>query len=402
MNLKYIIKFCKTCLYKDINPIPISFNKEGICTGCIYSIKKSKVDWKQREINFINLIKEYKNKYEYDCILPVGGGKDSYFAAHIAKKYNLKALMVTYYSNRYLEEGKYNLFRMKELFGFDHIIFTPPEEVLIKMHRIGLKKMGDQNMHNHIGIDTYPNIIAVQKKVPLIIWGEQGFTEMGGMHSINDYVEYTKKYRLEHAQHGYDWYDFLNIEDEYLIEKDIECYKYPEENLTKEINLRGIYLSNYFFYDGNYNYKLSKENYNWKEKENGFDRTYRSFSNVDDMHENGVHDYLKFIKFGYGRGTDHANYDVRLNKISRAEGIRLVLKYDHITPEDDLNNWCKYVGMEKDEFYFHADKFRDPRIWTKKNGYWYKTDIDGEIRKYHKISDGKKFHNLKNYADIKQ
>ena len=24
-------------------------------------------------------------------------------------------------------------------------------------------------------------------------------------------------------------------------------------------------------------------------------------SNLDDMHENGVHDYLKFVKFGYGR-----------------------------------------------------------------------------------------------------
>ena len=41
--------------------------------------------------------------------------------------------------------------------------------------------------------------------------------------------------------------------------------------------------------------------------------------------------------------------------------------------------------MSKDEFYFHADKFRDPRVWSKKNGYWYKTDIDNKERKYHKI-----------------
>ena len=393
--------FCKTCFYKDVNPIPISFNSEGICTGCLYSSKKNNVDWQKREENFISLVESYKNKFEYDCIVPVGGGKDSYFAAHIAKKYNLKALMVTYYSNRYLEEGKYNLFRMKELFGFDHIIFTPPENTLIKMHRIGLKKMGDQNMHNHMGIDTYPNIVAVQKKIPLIIWGEQGFTEMGGMHSINDFVEYTKKYRLEHAQHGYDWFDFLNIEDEYLSEKDLECYKYPEEALTTKIDLRGIYLSNYFFYDGNFNYKLAKEKYGWKEKANAFDRTFRTFSNVDDMHENGVHDYLKFIKFGYGRGTDHANYDVRLKKISREEGVKIVLKYDHAIPNDDLDAWCKYVSMEKEEFYFHADKFRHPLIWSKKNGYWWKIDIDGSLRKYEKISEEKKFNNLINYADIK-
>ena len=324
------MKFCKTCLYKDINPMPISCNKEGICTGCLYSKKKYLVNWDEREKLFLNLIDQYRGKFEYDCILPVGGGKDSYFAAHLMKKYEINPLMVSYYSNRYLKEGDYNLARMKELFGFDHIIYSPKEETLIKMHRIGLKKMGDQNMHNHMGIDTYPNIISVEKKIPLIIWGEQGFTEMGGMHSINDFVEYTKKYRLEHAQHGYDWYDFINIKDEKLEKEELSCYIYPDEKLTSEIDLRGIYLSNYFFYDGNHNYNIAKKFYNWKEKIGGFDRTYRTFSNVDDMHENGVHDYLKFIKFGYGRGTDHANYDVRLGLISREEGIRLVLKYDQL------------------------------------------------------------------------
>lgn len=381
------MKFCKTCLYKNVNPIPISFDKEGVCTGCLYAKKKATVDWNEREKLFIELIDHYRGKGEYDCILPVGGGKDSYFAAHIMKKYEVKALMVSYYSNRYLDEGNYNLNRMKELFGFDHIIYTPKEETLIKMHRIGLKKMGDQNMHNHMGIDTYPNIIAVEKKIPLIIWGEQGFTEMGGMHSINDFVEYTKKYRLEHAQHGFDWYDFLNFKDEKLEKEELSCYIYPDEHLTSEINLRGIYLSNYFFYDGNHNYNIAKKLYNWKEKIDGFDRTYRTFSNVDDMHENGIHDYLKFIKFGYGRGTDHANYDVRLGIISREEGVRLVLKYDHVTPLNDLEGWCNYVKMTKEEFYFHANKFRDPRVWSIKEGYWIKTDIDGKIRKYHKAKN---------------
>jgi len=377
------MKYCKKCLFKEINPIPISFNKYGICTGCLYSEKKYKVNWKEREQKFIELLKNYVGKSEFDCIVPVSGGKDSYFAAHVAKKYNLNALLVTYYSNRYLDEGNFNLFRMKKIFNFEHIIYTPAEETLIKMHRIGLKKMGDQNMHNHMGIDTYPNIIAVEKKIPLILWGDQGFTEQGGMHSINDFVEYTSKYRLEHAQHGYDWYDFLNIKGEDLNKSELFPYIYPNENEIKEIGVRGIYLSNYFFYDGNENYKISKEKYGWKEVEKPFDRTFRNFSNVDDMHENGVHDYLKFIKFGFGRGTDHANYDIRLNLISREEGIKLVLKYDHVTPKDDLIKWCKYVKMEKDEFYYHANKFRDNRVWSIKNGFYCKIDIDGEIRQYH-------------------
>ena len=380
------MNFCKTCLFQEINPIPISFNKEGVCTGCLYSLGKEKVNWSKREQLFIELINNYKNKNKYDCIVPVSGGKDSYFAAHLTKKYNLKTLLVTYHSRRYLEDGEYNLKRMKELFGFNHIIYSPPEETLIKMHRIGLKKMGDNNMHNHMGITTFPNKIAVKYKVPLILWGDQGFTEQGGMHSINDFVEYTSKYRLEHDQHGYDWHDFLGIKGEELTKEDLETYIYPDEKDLREIGVRGIYLSNYFFYDGNVNYKISKEKYNWKEASKPFDRTFRKFSNVDDMHENGVHDYLKFIKFGFGRGTDHANYEVRLKKISKNEGIKLVLKYDHVTPSD-LKEWCEYVNMTIDEFYYHADKFRDPRVWSKKDGYWIKKDVDGKIRPYHKVRD---------------
>ena len=63
-----------------------------------------------------------------------------------------------------------------------------------------------------------------------------------------------------------------------------------------------------------------------------FERTYRRMSNLDDMHENGIHDYLKFIKFGYGRGTDHSCKDVRAGLMSRDEAIEMVERYDHVKP----------------------------------------------------------------------
>ena len=107
--------------------------------------------------------------------------------------------------------------------------------------------------------------------------------------------------------------------------------------------------------NGNFNYKIAKENYGWKERSKPFDRTFRTFSNVDDMHENGIHDYLKFIKFGFGRGTDHANYEVRLNNITKEEGIKLVLKYDHIKPSD-LSGWCDYVKMTEGFGLLHMPK----------------------------------------------
>jgi hypothetical protein len=105
-----------------------------------------------------------------------------------------------------------------------------------------------------------------------------------------------------------------------------------------------------------------------------FERTYRRASNLDDMHENGAHDYLKFIKFGYGRCTDHASKDVRLGLMDRREAVALVRKHDAVRPSD-IARWCEYVGMSQEEFDAIADTFRDPRVWWMADGGWRKQDI---------------------------
>ena len=82
------------------------------------------------------------------------------------------------------------------------------------------------------------------------------------------------------------------------------------------------FISNYFKWEANDHFELVKKKYGFKVPDYSFERTYRNFSNLDDIHENGMHDYLKFIKFGYGRATDHASKDIRANKITRENGIR--------------------------------------------------------------------------------
>ena len=86
------------------------------------------------------------------------------------------------------------------------------------------------------------------------------------------------------------------------------------------------------------------------------------------MHENGIHDYLKFIKFGYGRGTDHSCKDIRAGLMTREEGIEMVRHYDHVKPRRDLERWLDYVGMNEEEFDAIADTFRDPRVWGSDDG----------------------------------
>ena len=42
------------------------------------------------------------------------------------------------------------------------------------------------------------------------------------------------------------------------------------------------------------------------------------------FHSAGIHDYLKFLKVGYGKITDHACREIRLRRMTREEGIDLV------------------------------------------------------------------------------
>jgi N-acetyl sugar amidotransferase len=383
------MKYCCKCVYPASSAVPLAFDEEGVCSGCKTAGQRIEVDWDRRRKLFERLIEEYRSKdgSNYDCIIPVSGGKDSYWQIHIIKSYGLNPLLVTYHGNNYTPAGMKNLLNMREVFNCDHVFFTPSIEVLKTMNRLGQIIMGDMNWHAHAGIFTYPIKVAVQQKVPLMIWGEHGFMDLGGMHSYNDLVEFTYRYRHEHCLRGYEWTEFIdaaNKHGEKLEKKDMFTWMYPSDEEIEDVGVRGIYISNFFKWDANNHGPLMIEKYGFQEAEEPFERTYRTMSNLDDMHENGIHDYMKFIKFGYGRASDHVCKDIRSGGMTRIEGINIVKKMDPIKSKD-LYRWLDYVGWSEEKFDYIADKFRDPRVWWIKNGEWWKDNIDGNASSFGKV-----------------
>ena len=386
------VQYCSRCVYPAVTATPLTFDENGLCSGCRVAGQKEKIDWDARGKMLHELAGEYRSESNYDILIPVSGGKDSYYQTHVAvHELGLKPLLVTYHGNNYLPEGEENLLRMRHVFDCDHIIVGPGIDALIKMNRLGFKVQGDMNWHNHCGIFTAPIQVAVRYKVPLMMWGEHGFMDLGGMYSYNDFVEFTAKYRLEHSLRGYDWHDFTDegLEKlghpewkEGLSARDLLWAQYPSDEELDEVGVRGIYLSNFWPWDANEHVKLVMEKYDWKPARQPFERTYRMMSNLDDMHENGIHDYLKFIKLGYGRGTDHSCKDIRAGLMTREHGVEMVRKYDHVKPRRDLERWLNYVNMSEAEFDAICDTFRDPRVWRVENGQWVKDTIWGEPTVY--------------------
>lgn len=386
------MRYCTECVYPSAAATPLTFDDNGVCSGCRVSKQGHQIDWSARWKELQELVGEYRGKHRYDILIPVSGGKDSYFQTHIAtKELGLKALLVTYHGNNYLPEGERNLLRMREVFDVDHIIVRPSVPTLIKMNRLGLRLQGDMNWHAHCGIFTTPIQIALQQQTPLMLWGEHGFMNLAGMFSFQDYPEFTAKYRLEHALRGFDWHDFTDAGldkrgrpeiKEGLTERDLRWAMYPTDDEIDASETRGIYLGNYVDWDGTKNAALMQRLYGWEAAERAFERTYRKVSNLDDMHENGIHDYLKFIKFGYGRATDHACKDIRSGVMTRSEGIQKVREYDAVKPRWDLERWLTYVSMSEAEFDATCDTFRDPRVWSIVDGEWVKENIWGGTSAY--------------------
>jgi N-acetyl sugar amidotransferase len=370
------IAFCKRCVYPNVAATPLAIDDEGICTGCRTHEEQERVDWKEREQWFRELCDEYRNPTgsNYDCLIPVSGGKDSFYQIHLLKKvYGMNPLLVTYNENNETEVGKRNIQRMKEAFGCDYINVTASIDAIKKMNRVGFTMCGDPDMHCHMGINAVPIQMAVKFGIPLIIWGEHGFMNLGGMHSYKDMVEYTARYRKEHLLRGFDWYDFVGKEG--LEQRDLLWAKYPSDEEIERVGVRGVFISNYFGWKQHVHTKVMVDLYGFEFHPLPFDRTYSRDANLNNFHDNGVHDYMKYIKFGYGRVHDHVSRDIRNGLMTRDQGVDLCREYEGVVP-GDIVRWLTYVGMTRTEFDRIADTFRDPRVWLKNEyGQWIKNSV---------------------------
>jgi len=385
------MNYCSRCMYPSV-AVNLAIDDEGVCASCRTAEQFEALSpefWERRRLKFEQLIGEIRmgGASDYDCVIPVSGGKDSYYQTHVmVAEYGLKPLLVTYHGNNYLPEGDYNRDRMRHVFDADHLVFGPGVEVLKKLNRLCFRKMGDMNWHAHCGIMTYPVQVAVRSNVPLMIWGETAW-DISGMFEPDDFVEFSARVRHEHNLRGFEWHDMLGDAAERLTERDLAWAKYPSDSEILRVGVRGLYIGNFFKWDPNRHSALVMEKYGWRPADKPFERTYRTVSNLDDRYENGVHDLLKFIKFGYGRASDHASKDIRTGYLSREEGIEMVRKHDHVVSQD-LRHWLDYVGMSEDEFWATADGFRDPRVWWIQDGEWWKDNIWGEPCAYGPVHVG--------------
>ena len=168
------MKYCLECLYPVSHPLGITIDDIGVCSGCIIHREKFEIDWKMKEEELKELLNQYKNSSNnnWDCIIPVSGGRDShYIVDQIKNKYGLNPLLVTYNKHYNSQTGNRNIAYLKTIFDCDHLMFTVNPEIVKKLTGYTFKTFGSIYWHCIAGEMNFPVRIAVNFKIPLIIWG---------------------------------------------------------------------------------------------------------------------------------------------------------------------------------------------------------------------------------------
>lgn len=344
---------CSRCVLPETHET-IFFDDEGVCNVCRgIEIKQKELDWIKKEKSFRDLIEKYRGKFDYDCILPFSGGKDSTFTLlTIVRDYGLKPLVVSFDHGFMRPTVLSNRERTFKILGVDHLNFRPNWKIVQKLMRESLLRKGDFCWHCHTGIFAYPIRIAVKFNVPLVIWGEPS-AEYTAYYSYDQPEEVDEKRFNRFINLGINAEDMIGMIGNKVDARDLIPYTYPDLGELRKIGFRSICLGSFIPWDVKTQVKRIREELEWQQEavegvppEYGYEKIECSMQ--------GVRDYLKFTKRGYGRTSHLASIDIRNGRLDREEAIGLVSDHDGNRPES-LDVFLKHVGITESNFNEIAD-----------------------------------------------
>jgi N-acetyl sugar amidotransferase len=376
---------CKRCLYSSNHPLNITFDSQGICSGCRVHEEKNQLDWAERGENLRTILNSYKNTKgkNYDCIIPVSGARDSYFIVHTVKNgYGMNPLLVTYNKQYNTDVGVRNLANLRIKFNCDIMTLTVNPGTVKKITRGTLRRFGSIYWHCIAGQTVYPVQMAVKLKIPLIVWGAHQGVDQVGMFSHLDEVEMTRKYRKEHDLMGYEAEDLIDDFDD-INELNVMPFVYPDSRELEQVGVRGIYLNNYIRWDSRTQHEEMIRLYGYETAPQT--RTFDKYNDIDCWNYSDVHDYIKWLKHGYGKVVDHVCRDIRLGHMTRGQGVHQILRYLETIPKN-MELFLNWIGITENAFHYLIDQHRNPRFW-KRNDQWEWENTSGFYWELHKIKN---------------
>lgn len=350
----------------------LSFRPDGTCNACFNYQQRVETDWVQRRGELEGILAEFRSSdgANWDCIVPVSGGKDSTYQVLSMLEMGLNPLCVTATTCDLSDLGRRNIENLKKI-GVDYMEVSCNPKVRRKLNRIGLTEVGDISWPEHVAIFTTPVRLAVQLGIRLIVYGENPQNEYGGPAASTQEKVMTRRWLEEFGGLlGLRVSDLIGVDG--LAARDLIPYTYPTDEELKAGGVTALFLGYFLPWDGLTN-ALVAQGHGFQTYHTTVEGSIVNYENLDN-HQTGIHDYFKFLKFGFGRATDLACMHMRRGRLSRQQALELTRLHDGKFPWRYLGKSLEEIlaplelGVE--EFVRICDRFTNKKLFR----------LDGEGR----------------------
>jgi N-acetyl sugar amidotransferase len=348
----------------------VQLDETGVCRGCRNADAKSRIDWDSRRAEFGRLVERVRARgADYDCVIPVSGGKDSYWQVVTCLEHGLHPLCVTYAVPGRNALGEQNLRGLIEI-GVDHIDFHANPKVESAFVRRAFLERGISGLVTHMAIFAVPVRLAVAQRIPLVIYGENSAFEYG-----------SEDASLAGAALDRRWLDSFGVTDgttaddwvgQGLSAEDLKPYRFPSEAELDAAGTTITFLGHYFPWDPEHSLRVARQ-HGFKKRDGSALVGHYDFVNIDDDLI-GIHHHAKWYKFGITRSWDTLSMEIRAGRLSREQALAEVRRRGDETPWDAIRAFCDRIAISERDYFEALERFRNREIWSRRGDRWV---IDG-------------------------
>ena len=354
------MKRCVTCLMPE-TARNIEFNEAGECLACQRA--KMPVDRKARLQELSDLCDKYRrDDGSYDCIIPVSGGKDSFFQVYWLKyRMNMNPLLVSVTDEwQHTKAGEHNAHQISKEFRCDMITLRLNPGLVLETTRWGFENIGSSNWAIDMAIYAWPLQMAINLGIQLVVYGENVEWEYGCKTGVDTWD--AKGQILNNV---------VNIQNAPVLRAtEANCLKYPTPEEVEASGIQPVYLSYFTGWDGLVNAKVARK-YGFRALEGEWDRMgyIDSFWQCDSVGYL-LNYYLKYAKYGYSKATDVASHLIRKGHYTREAALEMVRATEHKLDQKVLDDFLSFTGYSDNQFWNIMEKWYNKDLFEYRSAEW--------------------------------
>jgi len=342
------VERCSSCILPTHLP-RMDVDQHGKCRYCREAERSrtpgTAMHKEQARSQFKAIVKRWKGKGKYDCLVPFSGGKESsYLLWALVHQYGMRPLAFNFSNGFQHPDAVRNMEVLVDRLGVDLVVCRPSQVMIRKLMRTFLLKAGEFCTPCNMLISATAFRLARQNGIKAIMSGNAARTDPG-LAGVSSATYYDRVY-------------YLNVAGEILTRADQDYYLNPSYVRSAIRRILGteaqvINVLNYL--------QPSFQDIHDTLESIGWTRPAGAIQHGDCVLD-PVKEYLYYKKWGCTEVTGLYSLLIRNGEITRDEALQRAMAEEHSKPPPVLPQFLSALGISDGDFQDASGKdFRDIR-----------------------------------------